>query len=459
MSGNLFAHNLCKSMKKIICLALLAGMFLFANSCQENEICKEGDLDLKSAEIRKEGIIDEVKSWFECNPEINSFELLKWREEIKWSKAKIMIIQDSVFVEVPIKLKDQYQVMDEKDIAINVEHRLLFKKENGFIESYIEYIISKRDLKHIQDAEQVNYSKKDEHFDGAIILQDSKKGIKIIYQLETPDDCEQSQLKSAILDGGKCYGLYEHFSDGSSQLIVILFCTSSGSGGGGGVPGSYPNPNPTLPCNCVEFCHVCGGCLQMLKSAIADPEDGEGGTTVTVVCDMCMGHPMPDPNLPCAGDPIKNTTIASSGASGQYGGTYGCVRQGGTTCNDGIYNKKHGGLDVYAQENSDLYSISSGKVSYVGYIADLGNCIQVTNSDNSTSILYAHLNSQCLAVGNDVKIGDKLGLTGKTGNASDPAIIPHVHIQIKVNGVATDPQPFLSTTFNSDGSVSVPCNN
>ena len=166
-----------------------------------------------------------------------------------------------------------------------------------------------------------------------------------------------------------------------------------------------------------------------------------------------------DPNKPCAGDPIKNASIASSGASGPYGGTYGCVRQGGTNCSDGIYNKKHGGIDIYAPENSDLYSISSGKVSYVGYITDLGNCIQVTSSDNSTSILYAHLNSQSLAVGNDVKIGDKLGLTGKTGNANDPAIIPHVHIQIKINGVATDPQSFLSTTFNSDGSVSVPCNN
>lgn len=433
----------------------MSGLFLFANSCHD-EVAKDADLALKSGDLEKKEVIDSVKSWFESNPEKNTFELLNWSDDIKWANALMMEIDSSVVIEVPIKLKGNYKVLVENDLKLNIEHRLLFIKENGTITSYMEYFISKKDLGFLRDNEKVNYSKKAENFEGRIVLENSKKEYKTIYYSENEDECAELKLKSAL---PTCIGLFELFSDGSRTLIYIISCdyhssSPSSEGGASGGGGSYTVTSPQS-CNC-NVCPICGKCLELLKSV---PVPESGGTTTTIVCEICGGHPVIDPNKPCAGDPIKNASIASSGASGQYGGTYGCVRQGGSNCSEGIYNKKHGGIDIYAPENSDLYSISAGKVSYVGYITDLGNCIQVTSSDNSTSILYAHLNSQSLAVGNDVKIGDKLGLTGKTGNANDPAIIPHVHIQIKVNGVATDPQPFLSSTFNSDGSVGIPCNN
>ena len=260
--------------------------------------------------------------------------------------------------------------------------------------------------------------------------------------------------------GGEIVSVYSETHCSTSLEYVGTFSTGtstgSGSTGGGGTTGGYTPTNQG--CDCPQLCPVCGKCIDLLKSA---PLPGTVTTTTTVIanCEYCIGHPESDINKPCAGDPIKDPSIATSGASGQTGGMYGCVRQGGSNCSDGIYNKRHGGIDIYAPENSDLYSISAGKVTYVGYITDLGNCIQVTSSDNSTSILYAHLNSQSMKNGDIVKIGGKLGLTGKTGNASDPSIIPHVHIQVKVNGIATDPQSFLSTTFNSDGSVNTKCNN
>lgn len=351
-----------------------------------------------------------------------------------------VVADKSYFENKHFKLWDNTYLKRDKDLSGYVLfHQLSGEFVNGWI--YCDGMIANS----ITQTEKIDLS----------VNLKSAEMIVPIYHWET---IETDWYNVGSVDGVVTSITYDHTTYKDVYIIVGYYETGSGtdSSGSGGTSGGYTPPLSTQSCDC-NICPICGGCLNKLKSAPVD--NGNGTTTVAVACPMCPGHPIIDPNKPCAGDPIKNASIASSGASGQYGGTYGCVRQGGTNCSDGIYNKKHGGIDIYAPENSDLYSISAGKVSYVGYITDLGNCIQVTSSDNSTSILYAHLNSQSLAVGNDVKIGDKLGLTGKTGNANDPAIVPHVHIQIKINGVATDPQPFLSTTFNSDGSVSVPCNN
>ena len=59
-----------------------------------------------------------------------------------------------------------------------------------------------------------------------------------------------------------------------------------------------------------------------------DDGSGTGGTGGT------YGPPS---DLPCEGDPIKNPTIASSGASGTAGGMYGCVRKiGRASCRERV---------------------------------------------------------------------------------------------------------------------------
>lgn len=190
---------------------------------------------------------------------------------------------------------------------------------------------------------------------------------------------------------------------------------------------------------------------------------GDGSPNITVTTGTGGYQPASppansDPNKPCPGDPIKNATIAPTISSGKYGGMYGCTRTGSNTCNVGDYNKWHGGIDIYAPENSDLYSISIGK-AYGGYDVNLGNYVQVTSLDNNTKILYAHLNSISIEDGVSVNIGTKLGLTGKTGNAVGANITPHVHIQVKNNNSPIDPQHYISTKFNADGSINSPCGN
>lgn len=278
-------------MKKIICLALLAGLFLFANSCHD-EVTKEADNQLKSADLKKKEVVDGVKLWFQSNQSQNTFELLNWADDIKWSSAQVMQVDNSVVVEVQVKLKDKHKVMAEKDPSLNVDHRLLFIRENGVITSYMEYFISsKKDISYLQDTEKVNYSKKGKDFDGTIVLESPKKEIKVVSALNAVDQCGELRLKNASTI---CMCLVEEFLDGSIRIIRVLYCWDGGGDGGtGGTSGGDgTTPPTTLPCDC-NICPYpgCGKCLDLLKSA---PIDGEGGgTPTTAACEMCTGHPVP----------------------------------------------------------------------------------------------------------------------------------------------------------------------
>ncbi len=55
------------------------------------------------------------------------------------------------------------------------------------------------------------------------------------------------------------------------------------------------------------------------------------------------------------------------------------------------------------------------------------------------SSLYAHLSTLGVDTGATVDRGDVVGLVGSTGTATGN----HLHLEIRVNGVATDPAPYL----------------
>ena len=54
-------------------------------------------------------------------------------------------------------------------------------------------------------------------------------------------------------------------------------------------------------------------------------------------------------------------------------------------------------------------------------------------SGNTT--LYAHMSSRKVSVGQSVRQGDVLGITGSTGNSTGP----HLHFEIKENDAIVDP--------------------
>jgi murein DD-endopeptidase MepM/ murein hydrolase activator NlpD len=82
-----------------------------------------------------------------------------------------------------------------------------------------------------------------------------------------------------------------------------------------------------------------------------------------------------------------------------------------------------------------------------------GNYIEIkttkSNGDELT-ILYAHLNSSSLKKNDVIKQGDLIALSGRTGNAFNVKY-PHVHLEVRENGIIKNPENYISTKFNSAG--------
>lgn len=148
----------------------------------------------------------------------------------------------------------------------------------------------------------------------------------------------------------------------------------------------------------------------------------------------------------------------------------------------GVLEKRyHGGLDLAGEAGvTPVYAMYGGKVVNVisnqpertgpnksyppGYTGDKdngGNRITIRSvlPDNKIiQITYMHLDvkeknpyTQIFTKGETVKPGQKIGIVGTTGNAH--GMKPHLHISVKVDGVATDPSLYLYTKFDSQTGV------
>ena len=99
----------------------------------------------------------------------------------------------------------------------------------------------------------------------------------------------------------------------------------------------------------------------------------------------------------------------------------------------------HRGIDLAAPEGAPVYSCKSGSVIRCTKDDPIyGNYVVLKHDKGMTSI-YAHLSEIDVREG-DIVIGrTKIGLVGKTGAATGA----HLHFEIRVNGVSTDPRGLL----------------
>ena len=78
-------------------------------------------------------------------------------------------------------------------------------------------------------------------------------------------------------------------------------------------------------------------------------------------------------------------------------------------------------------------------VDFVGEGNSYGKYVQLRHSDHVTT-LYAHCSELLLPKGTEVKAGDPIALVGSTGMATGP----HLHFEVKVDGVWHDPIYYLA---------------
>lgn len=95
----------------------------------------------------------------------------------------------------------------------------------------------------------------------------------------------------------------------------------------------------------------------------------------------------------------------------------------------------HPGIDIALAEGTAVVASDTGTVTFAGWnIYGYGNLI-VVNHGNGYETFYAHLNGISVVPGQIVYQGNVIGTTGNTGNSSGP----HIHFEIRANGVQDDP--------------------
>ena len=104
-----------------------------------------------------------------------------------------------------------------------------------------------------------------------------------------------------------------------------------------------------------------------------------------------------------------------------------------------ISNKEkiHNGIDIKAVTGAAVMSSVDGTVTYAGRNGGYGNFIEARRRDGLT-VRYAHLNKINTAVGNNVKMGDKIGEVGSTGVSTGS----HLHFEVLKDGNSVNPMDF-----------------
>lgn len=98
----------------------------------------------------------------------------------------------------------------------------------------------------------------------------------------------------------------------------------------------------------------------------------------------------------------------------------------------------HSGLDLRAFTPTPLTSMGSGTVVFADFMMTPGNMVVVSHGKGLFS-RYMHLSKLDVKVGDQVKTGQKIGLTGSTGRVE----APHLHWEIIWKGNHANPENFL----------------
>jgi len=99
----------------------------------------------------------------------------------------------------------------------------------------------------------------------------------------------------------------------------------------------------------------------------------------------------------------------------------------------------HHGLDIVARQGVPVLATASGTVVKSGFEALVGNVVVLDHGTGYRS-MYAHLSSRQVAEGDFVNRGEELGKVGATGRTTGP----HLHYEVRVNGLPVNPTRFLN---------------
>jgi murein DD-endopeptidase MepM/ murein hydrolase activator NlpD len=100
----------------------------------------------------------------------------------------------------------------------------------------------------------------------------------------------------------------------------------------------------------------------------------------------------------------------------------------------------HAGIDIPAPVGTEVHAASSGLAEYTGGgMRGYGNAVILDHGEGITT-LYGHLATIRVQSGETVQAGAVIGTVGRSGNATTH----HLHFELRVDGEAVDPVPYLN---------------
>lgn len=98
----------------------------------------------------------------------------------------------------------------------------------------------------------------------------------------------------------------------------------------------------------------------------------------------------------------------------------------------------HEGLDLANHSGSPIFAPGSGVVTFAGTRPGYGNLITIDHG-YGVQTQYGHVAKFSVRTGEKVKRGQRIGTVGSTGRSTGP----HVHYEVRVNGIPVDPQYYI----------------
>ena len=99
----------------------------------------------------------------------------------------------------------------------------------------------------------------------------------------------------------------------------------------------------------------------------------------------------------------------------------------------------HTGLDIATSTGTPIKAAAAGKVVYSGWNNTGYGNLMIIDHGNGVQTYYAHCSKRNVSVGDTVSQGSVIGAVGSTGNSTGP----HLHFEVRVNGVAYNPQNYV----------------
>ena len=98
----------------------------------------------------------------------------------------------------------------------------------------------------------------------------------------------------------------------------------------------------------------------------------------------------------------------------------------------------HTGIDIRGEIGEPVHATAAGRITIAGWDGGYGNLVEIDHG-SGLSTRYGHLSQIDVHVGDQVRIGQVIGLIGSTGRSTGP----HLHYETRVDGQPVNPEKFI----------------